>query len=98
MHPRQDGHGAPGNVEILMTQAEGFADPHAGIEQQGKQQPIPQMLTRVENRLNLLRRQDFRSHVRRVQLDRSMPLGPALGHVVQKRLVGRRRSAASARR
>jgi hypothetical protein len=31
-----------------MTQPERFADPH-GVEQQGKQQSIPQMTARIQN-------------------------------------------------
>ena len=49
-----------GDLEVLVTQPERLTDAHAGVEQQGKQQPVPQMLTRVEDRLNLCSGKDLR--------------------------------------
>ena len=49
-----------------MAQPQRLTDPDAGIEQQGKQQPVPQMLTRVQDRLNLFGGKDFRPQLRRV--------------------------------
>ena len=45
-------------------QSQRLTDAHVGVEQQGKQQPIPQMLTRAGDRLNLFRGKDFRPQPR----------------------------------
>ena len=57
-----------------MAQPERLTHPNAGIEHQGKQQPVPQMLAGIQDRLNLLNSKDFRQRLRRLQLDRPPPL------------------------
>jgi hypothetical protein len=64
-----------GNPHVLMAQTEGLADPHASIQQQREQQPVPQVLTGIQDRLNLFDRKDFRTRRRRPQADRPPPLG-----------------------
>ena len=51
-----------------MTQPERLTDADAGVQQQGKQQPIPQMLARVQDRLNLFGGKNFRPQPRLVSL------------------------------
>jgi hypothetical protein len=69
-----------------MPQAEGLVDP-PDVQQQGEQQAVTQMVTGVEDRLNLFGRKDFRARRRGLQLDRASTLGFGLGDVVQERLV-----------
>lgn len=80
--PRPDCEGPARDVEIRVTQPQRLTDADAGVEQQGKQQPIPQMLTRVEDRLNLFGGKEFRPQPRLGECDRAPPLGFALGHMV----------------
>ncbi len=40
--------------EIFVAQPESLTHPNAGVEHQGKKQPVPQMLTSIQDRLNLL--------------------------------------------
>jgi hypothetical protein len=69
-----------------MTQAEGLTNANAGVQQNGKEQAVTQMITSVEDHLNLFDRKDFRARRRRLQLDRASTLGLVLGGVVQERL------------
>jgi hypothetical protein len=71
-----------------------YADPHAGVERQGKQQSIPQMIARIQNCLNMLRRKYFRPTSYRLECDRAALLGLDLGDMVQERIVASRRPAA----
>lgn len=52
----------------------------AGIEHQGEQQPVPQMIAGIQDRLNLLNGKDFRQWPRCLQLDRPPHLAAPFGH------------------
>ena len=62
------------DVACFVAQPQCLTRPNAGIQHQGKQHPVPQMLPRIEDRLNLLNSNDFRKVLRCLQLDRPPPL------------------------
>ena len=72
--------------EVLVAEPERLPDPHPGVEQHREQQPVPQVLTGIQDRLDLLERQDPRDALGRLDLDGALPLRLLLGDVVQERL------------
>jgi hypothetical protein len=77
-----------GECDVLVPQAQGLADPQPGVQQRREQQPVPQMLTPVQHRLGVTGGQDDRPPPWLPQPDRARLLRPALGDVLQERLVG----------
>ena len=47
-----------------MSQPQHLADPQAGVQQQTEQQPVPQVLAGIQDRLHLLGGQHLRSGAR----------------------------------
>ena len=86
--PRHDADLPPAADEIAVAQAERLADAHAGLGQQRQQEPVPQVLAGAEDRGHLAGIQGPRRPAGHDQLDRPGRDRPALGHVVQERLVG----------
>jgi hypothetical protein len=71
-----------------MAQPQRLADAHAAVEQHREQQPVPQMVAGVQDRLHLPGGQHPRLPLGRRQLHRPAPLRLVLGEVVQQRPPG----------
>nr|WP_242002305.1 hypothetical protein [Kribbella steppae] len=87
--PRDDGHLPFGGGDVGVPQAQRLADPDAAVPQQREQEPIPQPLAGVEDRLSLRDREDTRELAGRRQLDRAPRLPLPLADVMQERLPSR---------
>ena len=61
-----------------MPQAQRLADPHPGLTQQREQQPVPQPVAGVQDRLHLGDGERARQLARRLQRDRAPGLQLAL--------------------
>ena len=86
--PGHDMHLALAGDEVAVPQPERLADPHPGLGQQRQQEPVPQVLARRQDRHDLPGLQGARRTPRHVQLHRPDRDRPALGHVMQERLIG----------
>lgn len=87
VRPGHDAHLAPAGDEVAVTQPERLARAHPGLGQQRQQEAVPQVLTRRQDRHDLPGLQGPRRPPRHTQLHRPHRDRPALGHVMQERLI-----------
>jgi hypothetical protein len=72
--------------DVLMTQAEYFTGPAAGLVKNGEEQAVPQPRAGIQDRLHLGGREDPRQLLLFLQRDCPPAIRLALAHVMQERL------------
>ena len=83
--PRHHRDRALGRGPVLVAQPQRLPDPHPGVVQHREQQPVPQPVAGVEDRLHLGGGQDPRVLARHLQPDHPPRGGLGLADVVQER-------------